>query len=70
MTYQLYPSLTAGDLIVNLKKQIDPFKPTLLMNQKVDELKKCNEFYNVKTSENNIIVKMYNNCCWKWSIWA
>ena len=50
-----YPSLTAGDLIVNLKKQIDPFKPTLLMNQKVVELEKCNEFYNVKTSENNII---------------
>ena len=51
-----YPSLTAGDLIVNLKKQIDPFKPTLLMNQKVVELEKCDEFYNVKTSENNIIL--------------
>ena len=39
-----YPSLTAGNLIVNLKKQIDPFKPTLLMNQKVVELERCNEF--------------------------
>ena len=35
-----YPSVTAGELIKNLKKQIDPFKPTLLMNQKVVELEK------------------------------
>ena len=50
-----YPSVTAGELIDNLKKQIDPFKPTLLMNQKVNELKKHKDFYSVKTSTNNII---------------
>ncbi|MEL0246009.1 MAG: NAD(P)/FAD-dependent oxidoreductase [Alphaproteobacteria bacterium] len=50
-----YPSVTAGELINNLKKQIDPFKPTLLMNQKVNELKKHKDFYIVKTSNNNII---------------
>ena len=50
-----YPSVTAGELINNLKKQIDPFKPTLLMNQKVNELKKHKDFYSVKTSTNNII---------------
>ena len=50
-----YPSVTAGELINNLKKQIDPFKPTLLMNQKVNELKKYKDFYSVKTSTNNII---------------
>ena len=50
-----YPSVTAGELINNLKKQIDPFKPTLLMNQKVNELKKHKDFYIVKTSTNNII---------------
>ena len=49
------PSVTAGELINNLKKQIDPFKPTLLMNQKVNELKKHKDFYSVKTSTNNII---------------
>lgn len=50
-----YPSITAGELINNLKKQIDPFKPILLMNQKVNELKKHKDFYSVKTSTNNII---------------
>ena len=50
-----YPSVTAGKLINNLKKQIDPFKPILLMNQKVNELKKHKDFYSVKTSTNNII---------------
>jgi len=50
-----YPSVTAGELINNLKKQIDPFKPTMLMNQKVNELKKHKDFYSVKTSTNNII---------------
>lgn len=50
-----YPSVTAGELINNLKKQIDPFKPILLMNQKVNELKKYKDFYSVKTSTNNII---------------
>ena len=50
-----YPSVTAGELINNLKKQIDPFKPILLMNQKVNELKKHKDFYIVKTSTNNII---------------
>ena len=50
-----FPSVTAGELINNLKKQIDPFKPILLMNQKVNELKKHKDFYSVKTSTNNII---------------
>ena len=50
-----YPSVTAGKLINNLKKQIDPFKPILLMNQKVNELKKHKDFYIVKTSTNNTI---------------
>ena len=49
-----YPSLTPKSYC-QFKKQIDPFKPTLLMNQKVVELERCNEFYNVKTSENNVI---------------
>ena len=49
------PSVTAEELINNLKKQIDPFKPILLMNQKVNELKKHKDFYSVKTSTNNII---------------
>ena len=50
-----YPSVSAEDLIINLKKQIDPFNPVLLLNQKVKELKKFNNFYSVKTSEKNII---------------
>ncbi len=50
-----YPSVTAEELIINLKKQIDPFKPIFLMNQKVNELKKFKDFYSVKTSEENIV---------------
>ncbi|MEC8265705.1 MAG: NAD(P)/FAD-dependent oxidoreductase [Pseudomonadota bacterium] len=50
-----YPSLTAEELIFNLKKQIDPFKPTILLNQKVNELYKYKDFYSVKTTEGNIV---------------
>ena len=50
-----YPSVKAEELIINLKKQIDPFKPIFLMNQKVNELKKFKDSYIVKTSEENII---------------
>ena len=50
-----YPSVSAEELIINLKKQIDPFNPILLMSQKVKELKKFNNSYIVKTSEENII---------------
>ena len=49
------PSVKAEKLILNLKKQIDPFKPKFLLNQKVDELKKCQDFFSVKTSKENII---------------
>ena len=49
------PSVKAEKLILNLKKQIDPFKPKFLLNQKVVELKKCQDFFSVKTSKENII---------------
>lgn len=35
-----YPSVLAGELVDNLMKQIEPFKPTFTLGQRVEELKK------------------------------
>ena len=34
------PSILAGDLIQNLKKQIEPFKPTFTLGERVDKVEK------------------------------
>jgi thioredoxin reductase (NADPH) len=35
-----YPSITAQELINNQMEQIDPFKPTFTLGERVDELQK------------------------------
>jgi thioredoxin reductase (NADPH) len=48
------PDCTGEDLIKNLLQQIKPFKPEFHLNQRVNELKKNNELWNVITSDNKI----------------
>lgn len=50
-----FSSITADELIKNIKKQIDPFDPIILTNQKVETLEKSNEIFEVTTSEKNLI---------------
>jgi len=50
-----FSSITADQLIKNIKKQIDPFDPIILTNQKVETLEKSNEIFEVTTSEKNLI---------------
>jgi len=37
------PSILAGELVQNLKKQIDPFKPTFSLGERVDKLEKLED---------------------------
>jgi len=48
------PDCTGEDLIKNLLQQIKSFKPEFHLNQRVNELKKNNELWNVITSDNKI----------------
>ena len=50
-----FSSITADQLIKNIKEQIDPFDPVILTNQKVETLEKLNGIFEVTTSENNLI---------------
>ena len=50
-----FPSITAGQLIENIKEQIDPFDPVILMNQRVESLEKLNGIFEVTTSNKNLI---------------
>ena len=49
-----YPEITAEDLIEKLKKQIEPFKPTFTLGQKVTKLEKNNNFFSIKTNDKTI----------------
>ncbi|MBH43680.1 MAG: ferredoxin--NADP(+) reductase [Rickettsiales bacterium] len=51
-----YPKISALDLIKNLSLQIEPFKPIIELNQKVIELNNFDEKFEIKTSENKIII--------------
>lgn len=51
-----FPEILAGDLIDNLMKQIEPFKPGFTLGEKVTELTKSEEgIFNVTTSEGTVI---------------
>ena len=47
-----YPRITAEKLILNLKKQIKPFKPEILLNQKVERILEINDSFKITTSKN------------------
>ena len=46
-----YPDIKAGDLITALMRQIKPFSPKFILNQKVEKLKQVSNSYNVTTSD-------------------
>ena len=50
-----FSSITANQLIKNIKKQIDPFDPVILTNQKVETLEKSDGIFEVTTSNKNLI---------------
>lgn len=51
-----FPTINAQELIENLKEQIDPFKPTFTLGEKVEEVIKLEtgEFL-IRTSENSVV---------------
>ena len=47
-----YPSVLAGELVQNLMKQIEPFKPGFTLGERAEKLEKIDEkLYKVKTSK-------------------
>ena len=50
-----FSSITANQLIKNIKKQIDPFDPVILTNQKVETLENSDGIFEVTTSNKNLI---------------
>lgn len=52
-----YPSVLAGDLIDNLMKQIEPFKPTFTLGERAEKLEKIDEkMFKVTTSKGTEIM--------------
>ena len=50
-----YPDIKAIDLVRKLQKQISPFKPEILLNQRVDKIKEDNNKFIVSTSKDKSI---------------
>ena len=51
------PSILAGDMINNLKKQLKPFNPNILLNEKIDNLEKTNDNNFILTTDKNTLIK-------------
>lgn len=52
-----YPSILAGDLIDNLMKQIEPFKPTFTLGERAEKLEKVDEkMFKLTTSKGTEIM--------------
>uniref|UniRef100_A0A1B6CC86 FAD/NAD(P)-binding domain-containing protein n=1 Tax=Clastoptera arizonana TaxID=38151 RepID=A0A1B6CC86_9HEMI len=51
------PSCTGKELINNLLKQIEPFKPNFYLNQEIKKIKKKDNLFYVKSSKNKFICK-------------
>ena len=47
-----YPVIRGDELVENLRKQIEPFKPEIFLNQRVDRINKNKDFFEILTSEN------------------
>ncbi|WP_235298355.1 NAD(P)/FAD-dependent oxidoreductase [Portibacter marinus] len=52
-----YPSILAGDLIDNLMKQIEPFKPTFTLGERAQALQKLDDGSFMVTSSRGTIIK-------------
>ena len=50
-----YPEISASNLIKNIQKQISPFKPSINLDEKVDELFQLNDLFIIKTSKDSTI---------------
>jgi thioredoxin reductase (NADPH) len=50
-----YPQIMAQELVDNLVKQAEPFKPEYLLSQQVTMLKKDRELFEIGTSKGNLI---------------
>jgi thioredoxin reductase (NADPH) len=55
-----FPEILAGDLIDNLMKQIEPFKPTFTLGEKAVSIKKSDEINFIVTTESGIQHKAPN----------
>ncbi len=50
-----YPNIKAIELVKNLEKQIKPFKPKILLDQKVEKIDEINKSFEIATSNQNLI---------------
>lgn len=51
-----FPSVLAGELVDNLMKQIEPFKPTFTLGERVESFEKTEDgSFIIRTSENSVI---------------
>ena len=51
-----FPEISAEKLIKNLYQQIKPFKPDLILGERVEKIQSKNDVFTVSTSKNNIII--------------
>jgi len=51
-----FPEISADKLIKNLYQQIKPFKPDLILGERVEKIQSKNGVFTVSTSKNNIII--------------
>ncbi len=51
-----FPEISADKLIKNLYQQIKPFKPNLILGERVEGIQSKNGVFTVSTSKNNIII--------------
>ena len=51
-----FPEISADKLIKNLYQQIKPFKPDLILGERVERIQSKNGVFTVSTSKNNIII--------------
>lgn len=51
-----YPEVLAGDLITNLEKQIEPFKPTYTLGERLEQVEKLDDgSFRLTTSDDTVI---------------
>ena len=51
-----FPEISADKLIKNLYQQIKPFKPDLILGERVEKIQSRNGVFTISTSKNNIII--------------
>ena len=54
-----YPSILASELVENLRKQIDPFKPTFTLGERAEKIEKLEQ---LRAMENGVRIHVANAC--------